>query len=91
MMSFALLLPCRWSGGSWENPESFFFFSNENSNFNNISTWKRPRKTEKLTKITETLTLKYSLQPKTKEDVGIGVWDFKREEGNSLGDGKADV
>ena len=69
----------------------FFFFSNGNSNFNNISTWKRPRKTEKLTKITETLTLKYSLQPKTKEDVGIGVWDFKREEGNSLGDGKADV
>ena len=85
-----MLLPCRWSGGSWENPESFFF-SNGNSNFNNISTWKRPRKTEKLTKITETLTLKYSLQPKTKEDVGIGVWDFKREEGNSLGDGKADV
>lgn len=45
MKGFALLQPHRWSGGSWENPESFFF-PNKNSNFNNMSTWKRPRKTE---------------------------------------------
>lgn len=28
-----------------------FFFPNRNSNFNNMSTWKKPRKTEWLTKI----------------------------------------
>lgn len=26
--------------------QNFFFFPNKNSNFNNMSTWKRPRKTE---------------------------------------------
>jgi len=35
--------------------------------------------------------LKYHVQLKTKRMLGILVWDFKAEEGNSHGDGKANV
>ena len=39
----------------------------------------------------ETLTLKYRLQLKTKEDVGGCGLGFKGEEGNAHGDGKTNV
>ena len=35
--------------------------------------------------------LKHHLQLKTKEDVRVVTWDFKGEEGNLHGDGKANV
>ena len=53
-LCFAPALQVEWR---FLGESRIFYFSNRNSNFNNISTWKRPRKTEKLTKITETLTL----------------------------------
>lgn len=94
MKSFALLPPHRWSGSSWENPESFFFLT-ETQILITCLHGRNPGKLSGLLKLVRYLTnlryLRYHLQPKTKEDVGTGVWDFKWEESNSLGDGRANV
>ena len=54
-------------------------------------TWERPRKTESLSKIVETLTLNTIFSSRQKRMLRVVVWDFKREKGNSHGDGKANI
>ena len=56
-------------------------------------TWERPGKLSNLTKWLKP-SLKYHFQLKAKEDVrmlSVLLWDLKGEEGNSHGDGKANV
>ena len=53
--------------------------------------WKRPRKTEQVVKMAEDITLTIIFSQRQKRMLGVVVWDFKGEENNSHGDGKANV
>ena len=55
-----------------------------------MCTWDRPRKTEELSKMTETLTEMPS-SAKYKCILGVVIWDLKAEEGNSHEVGRANV
>ena len=53
--------------------------------------WERSREIEELTKIAKVLTLKAVFNQRQKCMLGLVVWDFKGQEGNSLENGNANV
>ena len=52
-------------------------------------TWERLRKTEQLIKTAEVVILNSIFSSRQRRMLGVVVWGFKGEEGNSHGNGKA--